>query len=101
MIKVEIVKFVDSWQPGWVEGRFTDVLGNEHRFVEKVPVLTADYLDENSSYPQRGFIGCTILNEKEIEGNKVFEVDTSQPDGIESTEGIFRFTVAADSLTET
>lgn len=100
MIKVEIIKFVDKWQPGWVECRFTDAYGEEHRFVEKVPVIAAEYLDENSSYPKRGFIGCTIANEKEVEGKRVFEIDTIQPWGIESVKGECRFTVAAELLTE-
>jgi len=34
-IKVKITKFVDDWQPGWVECEFTDGFGKLHIFNEK------------------------------------------------------------------
>jgi hypothetical protein len=99
-IKVEISKFVDNSQPGWVECHFTDVVGEEHIFVEKVPGVTADYLDENSSYPQIGFIDCNIIKETNINGQRVIEVDTVKPWGIESIKGKCRFTVFPEQLIE-
>lgn len=99
-IKAEISKFVDNSQPGWVECRFTDALGEEHTFVEKVPVVTIEYLDENSSYPQIGFIGCNIIKETKINNQKVIEVDTEMPWGIESIKGEYRFIVFPEQLTE-
>ena len=99
-IKAEISKFVDNSQPGWVECRFTDVSEEEHTFVEKVPVVTAEYLDENSTYPQNGFVGCNIIKETNINGQRVVEVDTEKPWGIESIKGECRFTVFPEQLTE-
>jgi hypothetical protein len=37
-VKVEIVRFVDEHQPGFVEVALVDAAGRLHTFVEKVPV---------------------------------------------------------------
>jgi hypothetical protein len=53
-VSVEISRYVDDSQPGWVECRLVDVLGDEHLFVEKVPVVTRVDLDAASNFPQGG-----------------------------------------------
>jgi hypothetical protein len=79
-IKAELTKFVDyNAPPGWVECHFIDAWGKEHTFIEKVPVVTADYLDENSDYPQSGHLGCEIIEERFVDKGKIVKVTTEKP----------------------
>jgi hypothetical protein len=68
------------------------------RFVEKVPVvsITDEGLDVRNPYPQPGVIACEVIEQL----GAVAWIDTSQPWGIESTEGETRFEVAAESLVQ-
>jgi hypothetical protein len=60
-VYVEIVRYTDDHQPGWVECRLTDVAGRAWSFVEKVPVVSAEYLDAGSAYPRPGSVSCSVL----------------------------------------
>jgi len=62
-LAVEIVRFVDDHQPGWVECEFIDAEGRRHTIIEKVPIVSPDKLDSTSEYPQSGFVqrGATSL----------------------------------------
>ncbi len=51
-VRVEIVRFVDDSQPGWVECRLVDARGQEWLFVEKVPIVTSSDLTALTPYPQ-------------------------------------------------
>ena len=97
-IKVKITKFVDDWQPGWVECEFTDASGKLHIFNEKVPIVTAEYLDENSIYPQDGIISCEIIERKNIDGREIVKVNTELPWHIESTKGETVFEVLEQQI---
>lgn len=99
-VNVEISRYVDNSQPGWVECRLVDALGDEHLFVEKAPVVTTAHLDAASSYPQAGVIACIVLGRSEHGGRQLVRVDTQTPWGIESTEGKDRFDVLAEQLRE-
>jgi hypothetical protein len=37
-MRVQIVRYTDDWQPGWVERQMTDSHGRHWSFIEKVPV---------------------------------------------------------------
>ena len=100
-VSVEISRYVDDSQPGWVECRLVDVLGDEHLFVEKVPVVTKAHLDAASSYPQVGVIACIVLGRSEHDdGRQLAHIDTQIPWGIESTAGRDRFDIFAEQLRE-
>ncbi|MDE3201070.1 MAG: hypothetical protein KGN79_09120 [Acidobacteriota bacterium] len=60
-IRVEIVEFVDSDQPGWVACTFRDSDAKLHRIIDKVPLFTAEDLWSDSAYPQPGIIECRVL----------------------------------------
>lgn len=47
-ISVQIVRFVDSHQPGCVKCLLVDAESRRHIIVEKVPVVTAEDLDADS-----------------------------------------------------
>jgi len=100
-IKVTIERFTQEWQPGWVECRFDDAVGNSHVFEEKVPVVTEEDLDSQSEYPRPGIIGCELLATRVApDGREVVVVDTERPWGIESKNGETRFEVFRDQIVE-
>lgn len=98
-IKVEITRFVDSSQPGFVELVFTDAMGRSHRFVEKIPVVTTNNLDETSTHPQPATIDCVIVARGvDRAGSDIITVDTSRPWDIASTSGESTFVVRPEQL---
>ncbi len=99
-ISVEIRRFVDDWQPGWVECAFTDAHGREWLFVEKVPVITSEDLDARSAYPCRGMIACQLVERRHWAERETVVVDTELPWGIEATTGETRFEIRPDQLIE-
>ena len=99
-IKVQIVRYVDDNQPGWVECELFDADGRRHLFIEKVPVLTLDDLRPDSKYPVPGIIRCEVLrNYRDEGGRELVHVRTEKPWGIESTEGLSEFILPASVLT--
>lgn len=60
-LAVNIVRYVDDHQPGWVEVEFVDAQGQRHTFVDKVPGFTSLPLDAHSSYPQPGQVACEVF----------------------------------------
>ena len=100
-IRVDIVRFIDSFNPGFVECRLVDARGCEHIFHEKVPVVTQADIDEHSEYPQSGVIGCTVIARRlGSDRREIVEVDTEKPWAINSTTGQMRFEVRAEQLEE-
>ena len=98
-VTVEISRYVDNSQPGWVECRLVDALGCEHVFVEKVPVVSTALLDDTTTYPQIGHIACTALARRMREdGRELVQIDTQTPFVIESTAGKSRFDVFPEQL---
>ena len=74
-------------------------LGGEHRFIEKVPVVTNEHLTESSSYPRRGVIACGIVQRfLDHDGREIVTIDTMTPWGIESSGGHTQFDVPASML---
>ena len=98
-LSVEIVRYVDDHQPGWVECRFRDAAGCWYIFDEKVPIVTKVYLSRDSDYPQSGTIECEVLEVwTDGEGRSLSKIDTSRPSGIESREGLKQFVVLSELL---
>jgi len=100
-IRVEITRFVDASQPGFVECRLVDASGHEHLFTEKVPVVTLEYLDANSSYPRQGVVACCVLEKKRVDNREVLRVNIEEPWGVESTTGKVEFDIFPEQLFET
>ena len=100
-VRVEICRYADAAQPGWVECRLVDAIGHEHVFVEKVPVVTKAQLDVASSFPQAGLIACIVIGRNERDdGRQLVRIDTQTPWGIESTAGRTQFDVLSEQLCE-
>lgn len=91
-IEVAIVRIADEAFPGFVECRLIDAHGQEHTFVEKAPVVSAQEISAHSAFPVSGHVGCQIESELEDEtGRVLLHVDTTQPYGIESISGQTKF----------
>lgn len=98
-VSVEILRFVDDCQPGVVECLLVDSFGQAHTFVEKIPLVSAEYMDRESSYPKPGWIACEVLaTQNDDKGSEIKEIDTSRPWHIESTAGKSYFVVLAAQL---
>ena len=98
-VSVEIVRYVEDSQPGWVEARLRDASGRNWVFVEKVSILTEAPLGLESEYPQPGVIACEVIRAWRDEGGReVNAIDTSIPWGVEAQGGISRFEVLSEQL---
>ena|ERR1700722_15152475 len=95
-VRVQIVRFVDEADPGFVECELLDAHGRRWLFVEKGPVVTSDYLTAQDSYPRPGVIACAILGRT----GQIAHIDTASPWGIESTQGETKFDVQDELLVE-
>ena len=98
-VSIEIVRYVDDSQPGWVEARLRDASGREWAFVVKVPILTEAPLSAGSDYPQPGVIACDVVGSWVDDcGREVHAIDTARPWGVEAQGGVSRFEVLAGQL---
>ncbi|WP_367874050.1 hypothetical protein [Luteolibacter sp. Populi] len=98
-LSITIIRYVDDGFPGWVECELLDAFGRRHRFMEKVPVVTRESLLQESSYPCGGTIACELVSAwADEEGYSLTQVDTSSPWGIESMDGVIKFTVPSALL---
>lgn len=99
-VRVNIVEWVDDWQPGIVKCALQDAYGQTWEFIEKLPIVTAAWLDGTSSYPQPAEIACDVVREwKNDKGEELVTIDTDNPWGVESTQGTTRFDVFKSQLT--
>jgi hypothetical protein len=93
-VGVQIVRFTDAAQPGWVECVLRDAQGRTWVFSDKVPIFTSVSLDADSSYPQPGVIACEIVRECIDEnGRKRCIVNTARPWGVAAKSGEMQFEV--------
>ena len=100
VFKIQITSFIDDHQPGWVECSFFDASGKVHIIREKVPIISSEYLDQNTEYPREGVVACEIINEWEDKnGRKIYSV-RSILWGVETIEGLTEFDLLAEQLTE-
>jgi hypothetical protein len=98
-LSVEISRFVDDAQPGFVECIFVDAYGDIHTVVEKIPIVTDENLWSDSTYPRGGSIRCEVEEEWIDELNRhCVRVSTASPDGVKSTGGEEEFVVLATQI---
>jgi hypothetical protein len=58
-LRVQIVRFIEAYQPGIVECQFRDAEGQVHSIIGKLPYFTEANLWFDSDYPQPGEVDCT------------------------------------------
>jgi hypothetical protein len=98
-LRVKIIDFTNNGFPGWVKCIFKDAYNNEWFFEEKIPIVTSEYLNSESKYPQDGFLGCQVVKESiNSENKKIVTIDLSTPFGISEENGKTIFDVFADQL---
>jgi hypothetical protein len=98
-LSVQIVRFVDDRFPGWVACEFLDASAVRHVLIDKVPIFTAELLDATSSYPQPGSAPCEVLARwQDTQGRELVRLTIARPVGMESTDGLSEFVVAATQL---
>lgn len=98
-LRVDIVRFVEAYQPGIVACEFWDAQGHCHEFVGKVVYFTAESLHADSSYPQPGVIPCEVIERwKGTSDGELVRVSTGSPLDLESTEGFSEFVVVPHQL---
>lgn len=91
---LDIVRFVDDYQPGIVACELVDAEGRRHTFIGKLPYFSHAELDANSTYPQPGTVRCTVLSEHtDAPGRELVCISTDEPYGVESIEGLGGFVV--------
>ena len=59
--KIEITRFVDDAQPGWVEAVLVDAWKQKWTFVQKIHSFTDADLDAESEYPVEAVLECKIV----------------------------------------
>ncbi|WP_449072680.1 hypothetical protein [Prosthecobacter sp.] len=95
---ITIVRFASDGFPGFVNCEMTDAAGVVHCFVEKVPMLTSSYLDENSLYPVSETLACEVLDTwLASDGRMVSRIDT-WPSSVWPNEASSIFDVLAADL---
>jgi hypothetical protein len=98
-ISVQIVRFTNASQPGWVECVLRDASGREWIVAGKLPIFTSAPLDAASNYPQPGVIACEVVREWTDEGGRRrCIINTERPWDIEAKGGETQFEVFSDQI---
>jgi hypothetical protein len=98
-LAVQIVRFVDDYQPGIVEVEFTDAAGQPHLLIDKAPIFTTATLSADSIYPQPGTVRCSLLRvSQDIAGRTLITISTAEPFSIETAEGLTHFDVLPSQI---
>lgn len=97
-IKIQILRIIDTHQPGFVECQFTDAWGVIHVVIEKIPVVSWENLWTDSEFPTYGAIRCEIIKEYIEDEKKFIKVSTEKPDGVETTNGLHEFDMLPHQL---
>lgn len=98
-LAVQIVRFVDDYQPGIVACEFSDAHGKRHTLIDKVPFFTAENLDSSSPYPLPGVAPCEVPSRwRDDSGRELARITLEKPDALASTEALTEFVVLAGQL---
>ena len=98
-VKIQIIRFVDDYQPGIVECQLIDAHGRAWSFIEKIPIVTSEDIWRDSVYPRPAVLDCVIVGRvPDDSGRELVQIDTDKPWGVESVDGNTRFDVLPDSI---
>ncbi len=94
MVKVRTcaIRWVSDDFPGFIEASVRDVRANDHRIIEKVPVLTTVEITAGSAFPLEVWIEAEM---DAVEGN---EVRVTFCHGIETVDGVRSLDVSASDV---
>jgi hypothetical protein len=98
-LRVQIMRYVDDSQPGWVACEFEDAEGHRHTLIDKGPIFTSESLRSNSSYPKPGGMPCEVLATWwDSNGRELARISTEYPLYNRSAEGQSEFVVLSSEL---
>jgi hypothetical protein len=100
-VRCKIVRWIaEEPQPGVVEAHITDAHGRLWRFIDKTAIFSSDeLLMETTEYPCPGVIRCEVIGNAVLpNGLSARAISTGRPDGVESTEGEYRFVVPSEEV---
>ena len=98
-IEVDIICIADNSQPGWVKCVFKDIHDKEWTIIEKLPVVSDEYLSKKSQFPLKGFVAGSIVSERyDANNNKIVLFSTEMPWDINAETGEAQFEVFADQI---
>ena len=92
-LAVQIVRFVDDYQPGIAACQFVDADGRRHTLIDKAPIFSAETLDADSRYPRPGAARSVLKRRRDACGRELASISTADPYSIESSEGLSEFVV--------
>jgi hypothetical protein len=81
IVRAQVLRWISSDFPGWIEVGLGDADGQEHRIVEKVRVLTRRGVTAASTFPQEFWIQAET---GDVRGERVL---VTFADAVETTEG--------------
>lgn len=98
-VRVEIIRFVSTYQPGIVEFKLTDAYGCNWYFIEKQALLWPYDLDHEDDFPQPGWTAYHIV-ERFVDGTgrNIVRIDIEQPWSVCSIEGEHVFDILANQI---
>jgi hypothetical protein len=91
-LRVVAIRWVSNDFPGWMEVSALDVRGQEHRIVEKVPILSRHTITDQSPFPFELWIAG------EMDGIDGDQVTVTFSEGVETTDGARRITVSTSDV---
>lgn len=98
-LRVQIVRFVDEYQPGIVETQFRDSQGKVHTVIDKLPIFTDAKIWSDSEYPQPGVVRCRVLERiPGSGGDDLARITIADPDQVEAADGSSEFIVRQTDL---
>ena len=98
-LRVEIVRFVDDYQPGIVACEFADVNGLIHTIIDKSPLFTVSSLSWDSPYPLWGDVQCEVLRSfEDSRGRPLVQISLAKPYALVTTDGLSEHVVFAESI---
>jgi len=82
-LSVQIVRFVDEYQPGIVACDFLDAAGHCNTIIAKIPLVSMKDLDAGSTYPRPGGVGYEVIARwRDTDNRELVRVSTHQPWGL-------------------
>lgn len=92
IVRAVALRWYDNAYPGWVEVAITDSRRNQHRIVEKAPVLTSLVITRKSAFPFDLWLHAEM---EDIEGD---EVRVSLKHDVVTVDGTGKIVVSAGDV---
>jgi hypothetical protein len=97
-VLVTVTRWIEpSDGPALVEAELVDADGEVWTFHVAPPAVAPD-LSSGAPLPQPGAIRCTIVRDEMVGGILIVHIDTGEPDGVASVDGVSRFRVLRASV---